>query len=106
MDRNDLWLAFVKDHPGRTAEELVADMRAVPQLFRDLFSSWPLAWRLLRDRLLGETDFEALRSELHRFESVGYVHRRERQVRGQAQAEHDWVITEAGQTYLRGRGIR
>lgn len=105
MERNDLWLAYVRDHPGQTEEELINGMRDVPQLLLDLLSSWDIAIRLLRDRVLGETDRTELRRELNAFEAAGYVQRRPRQSASEG-APDQWTITQSGQDYLRGRGVR
>jgi len=105
VEREDLWLAALKDNGGQTDDEFVADLRDVAGLFSDLFDAPGIASRLLRDRLLGETDAQAIKAWLAQAEAEGHAKRITRHMMSQAQPEEEWFITEAGENYLAGRGI-
>lgn len=105
MVRDDLWLAALKGNPGEADDDFIADLRDVPGLLIDLFSRPGIAARLLRDRLLGETDPVAIRAWLLQAEDNGLVKRTRQQMLGAQAPEDQWSITQAGLDYLAGRGI-
>lgn len=105
VEREDLWLAALRDNPGKTDDEFVADLRDIPALFLDLFDAPGIASRLLRDRLLGATDPQDIKAWLAQAEAGGHAKRITRHMMSKAQPEEQWSVTKAGQDYLAGRRI-
>lgn len=105
MKREDLWLAALKHDPGKTDDEFIADIRDVAGLFLDLFTAPSIAGRLLRDRLLGKTNAQAIKAWLAQAEANGHAKSTTRQMMSKAEPEEQWSITDAGKGYLASRGI-
>jgi hypothetical protein len=107
VEREDLWLAVLRRNPGRTEQEFISLIREPRQFVPEmLLRRADLAARLLRDRVLGESDPTSVRAWLMQAEDAGHVKRTTRQMSCRPEPEEYWSIAPSGDQYLVGRGIR
>lgn len=106
MEREDLWLAVLQSNPGKTEREFISLIREPRQFVPEmLLRRSNLVARLLRDRVLGESDPTSVRAWLTQAEDAGHVKRTTRQMTGRPEPEECWSIEPSGDQYLVGRGI-